>query len=78
MDTAKLLGKRLKQARKKAGYTQKEVGNILNMRQQAYSRYEAGFYELNYDKLKILCKLFGVSSDFLLGLDSENSDNNLD
>ncbi len=69
MDTAKILGKRLQEARKYAGLTQKEVAAIFNMKQQAYARYESGTVELNYDKLKALCVLFNVSADYLLGIE---------
>lgn len=72
MSTAKILGSRLKEARKTAGYTQKAVGAIFNMQQQAYARYESGIIELNYDKLKTLCILFDVSADYLLGIADES------
>ena len=72
MNTAKILGTRLKEARKNAGYTQKDIGAILNMHQQAYSRYENGLIELSYDKIKTLCIMFNVSADYLLGLEDES------
>ena len=64
------LGKRLKEVRRVAGYTQKQVAEKLFMTQQQYSRFENGIFELNYDQLVFLCNLFDVSSDFLLGLES--------
>lgn len=69
MDIAKQVGLRLRQARKNSGYTQKEVGALLNMAQQNYARYEKGLVELNYGKIVFLCKLYRVSSDYLLGLE---------
>lgn len=62
------VGERLKDARRIAGYTQKQVAEKLLMTQQQYSRFENGIFELNYEQLVFLCKLFDVSSDYLLGL----------
>lgn len=61
-------GKRLKESRKIAGYTQRQVADKLNMTQQQYSRFENGKFELNYEQIIFVCKLFDVSSDYLLGL----------
>ena len=63
------VGKRLKESRKIAGYTQKQVAEKLLMTQQQYSRFENGIFELNYEQIIFLCKLFDVSADFLFGLD---------
>lgn len=63
------VGKKLKDARKTAGYTQKQVAEKLIMTQQQYSRFENGIFELNYEQLAFLCKLFDISCDYLLGID---------
>ncbi|MBQ7236661.1 MAG: helix-turn-helix transcriptional regulator [Clostridia bacterium] len=62
------LGKKLKEARKNAGFTQKKVAEKLFMTQQQYSRFENGVFELNYEQLAFLCNLYDVSADYLLGL----------
>jgi len=62
------VGKRLKESRQAKQMTQKQVAALLNMTQQQYSRFENSIYELDYQQLYILCKLFDVSSDYLLGL----------
>ncbi len=62
------VGKRLKEARKNRGFTQKEVASKLLMTQQQYSRFECGVFELTYEQFIFLCKLYDVSADFLLGL----------
>ena len=59
---------RLKESRKSAGYTQAQVAAMLSMPQQQYSRFENGKDELNYAQIVKLCKLYDVSSDYLLGL----------
>ena len=67
-DLKHAVGARLKECRKNAGYTQTQVAEILLMPQQQYSRFESGKYELNYSLIVKLCKLYDISSDYLLGL----------
>lgn len=40
----------------------------MYMTQQQYSRFENGLFELNYDQIVRLCKLFDISADYLFGL----------
>lgn len=61
MDIAKRIGENLKQARKDKGLTQKEVAAILHMTQQQYSRFENGIFELNYEQILTLCKLYEIT-----------------
>ena len=63
------VGKKLKDARRTAGYTQKEVAEKMLMTQQQYSRFENGIFELNYEQLVFLCRLYDISCDYLLGID---------
>ncbi len=49
---------------------QKEVAAYLNIDQRAYSRYETGQIPLPIEKAISLCKLYKVSADYFLGLDS--------
>lgn len=70
------VGKRLKEARKNAGYTQKQVAEKMGTVQTAYIKYELGKLELDYEKLVFLCKLFDVTSDYLLGLEDEGGRRN--
>lgn len=64
-----IVGKKLKEARRIAGYTQQQVAEKMLMTQQQYSRFENGVYELNYEQLVFLCKLYDISCDYLFGLD---------
>ena len=59
--TAKIVGERLKEARKTAGYTQAKVAEIMYMTQQQYSRFENGVFELNYDQIIKLCQLLDIT-----------------
>ena len=65
MTIAKLIGENLKQARKDAGFTQKQVAEKLLMTQQQYSRFENGVFELNYSQIITLCKLYDITPDEL-------------
>lgn len=68
MNTAQAVGQRLKEARKDKGIKQEEAGKAINMIQTAYSRIERGVFQLNYDQMIALCKLYNCTSDYLLGL----------
>ena len=63
------VGKRLKEARRIAGYTQKQVADKLLMTQQQYSRLENGIFELNYEQIIALCKMYDISADYLFDLE---------
>ena len=62
------VGNRIKESRKALGYTQSYMAKFLNMTQQQYSRFENGVFELNYEQIRIICNLFDISSDYLLGI----------
>ena len=63
------VGLRLKEARKIAGYTQKQVAEKMFMTQQQYSRFENGIFELNYEQIVHLCRMYDISADYLFGLE---------
>ena len=65
MDTAKIIGSNLKEARRYKGYTQRMVAEKLHMTQQQYSRFENGVFELNYDQILALCKLLEITPNEL-------------
>ena len=49
------------------GYTQKQIAEILNVRQNTYSQYEIGVLNYPVEALLKLADLYGVSVDYLLG-----------
>lgn len=61
METAKIIGNNLKEARKQKGYTQKQVAEKMFMTQQQYSRFENGVFELNYEQILFLCDLYDIT-----------------
>lgn len=60
--------KRIRNLREDADYTQAYVAQVLNTSQTMYARYERGANELPIHHLLKLCELYGVSSDYILGL----------
>ena len=69
MNTAKQVGENLKSARKAKGLTQRQTAEIMLMTQQQYSRFENGVFELNYDQILKLCKLFDITPNELFYTD---------
>lgn len=64
---------KLKELRKEKGYTQEQMANILEIGQSAYAKWENGRTEPNFGLLLRLSKILDVSTDYLLGNESENS-----
>ena len=60
---------RIAAVRKAAGLTQEQLGELLGVSQFSVSKYEREALDLNTDTLIRLCGIFGVSADYLLGLD---------
>ena len=63
-----IIKERLKELRKENGYTQKQVAKILNKSETGYASWEQGLAEPSLCDVVSLCKLYGVSSDYLIGL----------
>lgn len=59
---------RMRNLREDKDLTQKEVGQIINKSQQGYSHIEDGRAELKIDDLIKLCRFYGVSADYFIGL----------
>ena len=59
---------RIKYCREVEGMTQKEVADFLKISPRAYQRYESGDRKPSYDVVLKLCRLYGVSTDFLFGM----------
>ncbi|MBQ2687691.1 MAG: helix-turn-helix transcriptional regulator [Clostridia bacterium] len=49
-------------------YTQADIALLLNIRQEQYSKYESGVHQLPIHLLVKLCKLYKVSSDYILNI----------
>lgn len=64
----------IKKIRKARGLSQEAVAMILKTTQQQYSKYENGDNEIPVRHVVTLCKFYGVSSDWLLGLTEDDED----
>lgn len=61
---------RLKELRKAKKVRQSEVAEAINCSQAVYSRYENGERTPSPDTIKALANFFGVTVDYLLGVDT--------
>ncbi|MCI8475427.1 MAG: helix-turn-helix transcriptional regulator [Clostridia bacterium] len=59
---------RLKELRIENGYTQKQIATLLEISTTCFSGYEQGYREPDLTMLIKICKVLGVSADYLLGL----------
>ena len=59
---------RMRNLREDRDLTQKEVGEVINKSQQGDSHIEDGRAELKIDDLIKLCRFYGVSADYFIGL----------
>ena len=60
------MGDKLIELRKKAGWSQEELSERLDVSRQSISKWEGGLAAPTVDKLVELSRLFGVSTDYLL------------
>lgn len=58
---------RLRDIREDKGLTQREIGELLHIRQNVYSRYELGVRTLPLEYLLVLADFYGTSTDYILG-----------
>ncbi len=50
---------------------QKEIAEILGIKQSAYSKYEKGRTKIGVDDIIKLCIFYNISADYILGLSDE-------
>ena len=60
--------KRIRDLREDHDKTQQEIADVLGTSQTMYARYERGANEMPIRHLVVLCKYYGVSADYILGL----------
>ena len=65
-------GERLRQLRESKELSQKEVANLIGVARPTYVLYETG-KSRPIRKIKELCALFNVTSDYILGNDNATS-----
>lgn len=72
-----LFSERSKKARKEKGFLQRELAEMLSVRQGSYTHWETGTREPNFKKLVSLAKYLNVSTDYLLGVTNIKGDKNI-
>lgn len=66
-----MLGKRINELRKSSGMTQEEFGKKLGVIKQTVSSWENDLSEPNHAATIAIAKLFGVTTDYLLGVEGD-------
>lgn len=65
---------RIRELREDRDLSQADIAKLLKTTQQMYSRYEKGTCEMPIRHLNTLCDFYGVSSDYILGRETRDSD----
>jgi len=63
------IGEKIRELRREAGYTQKQLAAMLNKSETGFASWEQGLSEPSVNDIRLLCRTFGVSADCLLGLE---------
>lgn len=63
--------RRIRELREDRDLLQKDMAELLNCSQVAYSRYELGLRDIPTDVLITLAKFHNTSTDYILGLTDE-------
>ena len=67
----RFIGKKIKSLRISKGLTQEELSELLYVTPQAISKWERGLGYPDISQIVPIAKIFGVSTDDLLGADGE-------
>ena len=71
MDIKKIIAERIRQLRKEKGLTHKDLANMLNCTSPCISSFECGRNNIATKYLVELAGIFGVTTDYLLGMTNE-------
>lgn len=61
----------MRELREDNDYKQKEIAAVLGIDQRVYSRYETAVSAMPVHHLITLCQFYGVSMDYMVGLDDK-------
>ncbi len=67
------VGERIAKLREKRGLSQMQLAKDLKVATSTLGMWETGKRGLKDDTLKMIAEYFGVSSDYLLGIDNKNT-----
>ncbi|MBQ7235661.1 MAG: helix-turn-helix transcriptional regulator [Clostridia bacterium] len=65
------IGKKIAEIRRENGMTQKQLASMLNKSETGFASWEQGLSEPSVNDLRLLCKIFQCSADYLLGLEDD-------
>jgi len=75
MPKPSVLGERLLLARRRCGFSQKQLGDFMGVSAHTVGMLERGvFRELRSDAIRKAAKALGVTTDYLLGMDLEEDE----
>lgn len=63
------IGKRIKELREEIKITQKQLAKLVGKSPTAVASWEQGLSEPCVNDLRLLCSIFEVSADYLLGIE---------
>ena len=72
-----MFSSRLCELRKSRGITQQALADVIEVSQQTVAQWEKGTREPNLEKLIVLAKLFGVTVDYLVGVENYSANSTL-
>ena len=67
---------RFKELLVESGLSQRQVAKVFGVSQTSIERWESGATKTDIDTLIRICKYFGASADYLLGLENEDGTRN--
>ena len=67
-----MYGKRIRECRIRQGLTQQQLAENLGITQKTVSKYETEFLDLSTEMLIRISKYFKESSDYILGMETED------
>lgn len=71
-----MFSQRLIELRKQTNLTQSDLAKKLGIPRTTYSNYENGNRQPDYETLEKIARYFEVTSDYLIGLSENKSENN--
>lgn len=75
LDYKESLGKRLRLARQRARYKQKDAAKAVGVHFSTMAKYEAGIREPDFETITKLARLYGVSTEYLMTGETSSSEN---
>lgn len=68
------IGDKLRELRLQKNMTQKGMADVIGVNRTTYAKYESGDIELSASMAIVLCDFFNISTDYLLGRDTPETE----